>query len=209
MRCTLCQTKCLARKATAAQPYRFVESGLTNVFLIGVKVWTCTYCREESAIIPNIGQLSDAVAHDLLKKAAPLDGRELRYLRKHAGFAAQDFAGLMRIDPAHLSRVECGKTRHLSKVGDTLARLLIHAAMVREETNPNLLAFARGLKQCNHSTPPTVFKWAGNRWPACSPDQEKQPVMAKNETRSKPRGKRARNVLRNKKSSKTANMMSR
>lgn len=208
MNCAFCHRKCLARKATAAQPYRFVESGLTHVFLVGVKVWTCTYCREESAIIPNVGQLSDAVAHGLLKKVAPLDGRELRYLRKHAGFAAQDFAGLLRIDPAHLSRVECGKTRHLSKVGDTLARLLIHTAMVREETNQNVLAFARGLRQRKHSTPPTVCKWAENQWPVCSTDQEKKPIMAKNENRSMPPGKRARNVLRNKESSKTVKMTS-
>lgn len=209
MNCPLCQRKCLARKATAAQPYRFVESGLTHVLLVGVKVWTCTYCRAESAMIPHVGQLRDAVAHDLLKKAAPLDGRELRYLRKHAGFAAQDFAGLLRIDPAHLSRVECGKTRHLSKVGDTLARLLIHAAMGREATNQNLLAFARSLTQRKHSPPPTVFTWAGNRWPVCSPYQEKKPVMANIENHPKPRGKRARNVLRNKTPSKTANMTSR
>ena len=137
---------------------------MSQVFLIGVKVWTCAYCREESAVIPKIGQLSDVLAHALLEKSAPLTGEELRYLRKHAGFAAHEFAALLRIDPAYLSRVECRKVKHLSGIGETLARLLIRAALVSEETAHTLLAFAQGLTQRPPAPAQPAFQWVRNHW---------------------------------------------
>jgi len=166
MKCQDCGEAFVAKKSTAANPYRFVESGLDHVYLIGATVLHCKTCKEYCAQIPKMGPLLDVIASTLLEKTGSLTGKELQYLRKHAGFQAQEFAALLHIDPAHLSRVETGKTNALGSTGDTLARLLIREAWIGGKRKEALLDFARRLvvtKETKATNTPT-FKLVKNEW---------------------------------------------
>jgi putative zinc finger/helix-turn-helix YgiT family protein len=108
------------RKASLEQPYHFIESGLDNVFLVGITVGTCIQCAEQIPEIPNISQLHDKIAETLVTKPAPLLGTEIRFLRKNLALLARDFAKYLDTTPVSISRWENGET--VGKENDKLIR---------------------------------------------------------------------------------------
>lgn len=166
MKCQECGGAFVAKKSTATNPYRFIESGLDHVYLIGATVLHCKQCKEYGVQIPKIGPLLNMITATLLEKAGSLTGKELRYLRKHVGFQAHEFATLLHIDPAHLSRVETGKTKTLGSTGDTLARLLIREAFPGGKGKEALLDFARrlGKEKSGKGKKKPTFKLVNNQW---------------------------------------------
>ena len=68
MTCQLCQRSLRARRSTVREPYRYRESGLRAVGLVGVTVHACPQCHEEAAEIPKVGLLYQAIAEVLLTK---------------------------------------------------------------------------------------------------------------------------------------------
>ena len=167
MKCLKCGGALVPERSTIEKPYRFVESGLSNIYLAGVTVHHCTSCREYDVEIPKLGPLMDVIAGNLLRKPGLLTGQELRYLRKHTGFQAQELAALLRINPAHLSRVENGKYKNLGETGDTLARVLIREASAGEPGKEALLDFAKRLmmaKQPKGKKRKPTFQLIKNQW---------------------------------------------
>ena len=142
-RCRKCEGQMIERLATIERPYQFKMSGLSNVYLAGIHIRRCASCRSESPVIPKIGKLNDLIARDLVKKPALLTGEEIRFLRKNGGFAAQTFAGLVGVDPKHLSRVENGHTDTLGVPADRLVRVIARAA--DSAPHPQYLALMKGL----------------------------------------------------------------
>jgi DNA-binding transcriptional regulator YiaG len=94
--------------ATNAKAYHFLDSGLPNVYLIGVKYWTCSKCGAQSAEIPAPEQLMDVIAESVVMKPGMLTGHEIRFLRKRIGKKAADFAALINKTPEHFSKLETG-----------------------------------------------------------------------------------------------------
>jgi transcriptional regulator with XRE-family HTH domain len=105
---------CLAERqeqfATAEQPFHFTDSGLSNVYLVGIKYFTCE-CGRVTAEIPAVKHLLELIARDLVEKPEALIGEQVRFLRKRLGKKAKDFAKEVGIEPETLSRIENG---HLS-----------------------------------------------------------------------------------------------
>jgi len=166
MNCYECGTALIPEKSTFEKPYRFIESGLDNVYLVGVTLTRCPTCKEYGLVIPKIGILEDVIAQTLLQKPGLLSGKEFRYLRKHAGFQAQELAALLRINPSHLSRFENEKYKNLGETGDTLARVFIREASGGEHSKEALLDFAKRLmvaKVPKGKMKPT-FQLIKNRW---------------------------------------------
>lgn len=161
MTCERCRRPMRARRSTAHAPYRYLESGLRGVDLIGVTISTCPACGEEVVSIPKLGQLHQAIAGALLTKPGALAGDEIRFLRKNAGIAASRFAELLGIDPAHLSRAEHGK-RELGAPTERLARAVIAAAMKRADIPAILLAPAAKSKRARERLP--MFVMRGDAW---------------------------------------------
>jgi putative zinc finger/helix-turn-helix YgiT family protein len=95
-------------RATRAKPYHFLDSGLPNVYLVGVKYWTCKKCGAQAAEIPAPEQLMDLIAEIIVMKPGLLTGSEIKFLRKRAGKKAADFAQLIGRTPEHLSKLETG-----------------------------------------------------------------------------------------------------
>lgn len=96
------------RKATFEAPYHFVDSGLPNVYLVGVRYAICTECGKRSAEIPGLKPLMIKIGQCVIQKEAPLTGAEIRFLRKRLGKKAADFAKIIGVTPEQVSRWETG-----------------------------------------------------------------------------------------------------
>ena len=93
-------------EATVEHPYRYVDSGLSNVYLVGIKYWTCGRCKAHAAEIPAVEQLMDVIAECIVMKPGLLEGQEIRFLRKKVGKKSADFAALLDYGPEHYSKLE-------------------------------------------------------------------------------------------------------
>ena len=107
--------------ATGENPYHFADSGLTNVYLVGIKYYQCE-CGEVVAEIPAIRQLLALIARDLVEKSDALAPEEIRFLRKRLHKKQTDFAKEIGLRPETLSRIENGETRVNERV-DKIVRL--------------------------------------------------------------------------------------
>jgi len=88
--------------------HHYIESGLQNVWLKGVEIFECK-CGEHFAFIPCAQELHKIIAEILLQKEDQLSGREIRFLRKHMGLKAKDFAkqiGVMNVTVSRWEREE-------------------------------------------------------------------------------------------------------
>lgn len=107
--------------ATEENPFHFVDSGLDNVYLIGIR-----YFQEpdgtQVAEIPAIKQLMRWLAYDIVSSPADLTGKQIRFLRKRLGKKATEYCQFLGIEPETLSRIENGK-QTISPQVQKLARL--------------------------------------------------------------------------------------
>lgn len=95
------------RKATQEAPYHFVDSGLPNVFLAGIKYFVCEVCSSIVKVeIPLIEDLMNALARAVVLKISPLTGQEVKFLRKRVGIKQTDFAEIISTGAEQLSRWE-------------------------------------------------------------------------------------------------------
>lgn len=165
--CESCGGKMQVVRSTSEKPYRYLISGVKDLFLVGIIVASCPACKQENPIIPKMAELHRVIATSLLQKKESLRGDEIKFLRKNAGFAAQDFAALLGITPSHLSRIENGKTKQLGSSADRLARLVAKAQIKGDVTFEALkeLASERVLQVKEQDTGQReLFKLEKNRW---------------------------------------------
>jgi DNA-binding transcriptional regulator YiaG len=94
------------RRATLDDPYQFLDSGLSNIYLAGVRYWECGECNRKAAEIPALVQLMSVIARSVVMKPALLNGEEIRFLRKRLGKKSADFAELINKTPEHFSKLE-------------------------------------------------------------------------------------------------------
>ena len=94
------------RTATLRNPYHFVDSGLPNVYLSGIKYRVCRACEMQSADIPALKQLMMVLARAVVESEAPLTGLEIRFLRKRLGKKATEFAQIIGVSQEQVSRWE-------------------------------------------------------------------------------------------------------
>jgi transcriptional regulator with XRE-family HTH domain len=134
-------------------PYRYEMSGLDDVYLVGISVYWCERCRSGSPVIPKIEQLHTLIARHLVCKHSRLTGKELRFLRKNAGFPARQFAALVGVTPEHLSRFENGKVPHLGTVADRLARYISATKSQRNDVHRALMQMAENLLMKKRAVP--------------------------------------------------------
>ncbi|NOY54125.1 MAG: helix-turn-helix domain-containing protein [Deltaproteobacteria bacterium] len=113
---------CGARMKKKIGNYRYDESGLKDVTLAGVPIYTCR-CGEISPLIRNTDELHRVIAYMLTKKTAPLTGPEFRFLRKEMGMNAKEIAKLLGVSPITVSRWETGN-KNIGNSNDRLIRLI-------------------------------------------------------------------------------------
>ena len=103
---------------------RYDIGGLPHVELHGVEVTRCQGCGKEGMAIPRIGQLHRVLADAFVRQRRMLAPVEIRYLRKHIGLSAGDFAQMMGVARETVSRWETG-AQPMGAVADRLLRLLL------------------------------------------------------------------------------------
>lgn len=108
--------------ATEDKPFHFLDSGLDNVYLVGIKYFVYADSRVV-AEIPALKQLMKLIAKDLVFCSTALNGSEVRFLRKRLGTKSSEMADHLRVEAETLSRIENGK-QTVSPQMDLLVRMV-------------------------------------------------------------------------------------
>jgi transcriptional regulator with XRE-family HTH domain len=135
VRCQKCQSENV--EVLTGQSYRFCESGLNNVILIGVTILRCKNCRDWTPEIPNLSGALDAISCHLLISSSVLAGAEVRFLRKSVALSAESFAAQLGVTPSHLSRLELGRLPVTVQMS-TLVRAKCAGAILANKCNTPL-----------------------------------------------------------------------
>ena len=144
---------CGRKLATAKLPYRYLESGLSNVVLQGVESATCPNCGESEVTIPQLAKVQRAIALALVNSPARLTGEQFRFLRKRLGLSGAVLARYLHTDKTKISKWETS----LDRIGpgtDRLLRLL--AAALDPKLLPAVAAVAGHL--------PAISDSSGKAW---------------------------------------------
>lgn len=117
--------ECGGQVETDAQAVRRYDmGGLPHVELHGVEVTKCNGCGKEGVAIPRLGQLHRVLADGFITQRRMLAPVEIRFLRKHIGLSAADFAQRMGVARETVSRWETG-AKPMGALADRLLRLLV------------------------------------------------------------------------------------
>ncbi|MGC3975383.1 MAG: type II toxin-antitoxin system MqsA family antitoxin [Nitrospira sp.] len=165
MKCRTCgMEEMVELKATEDAPYHYTLSGLQEVYLVGISIWRCSSCGEEVPVIPKVGELHEAIARSLITRDGNLTGKEIKFLRKNAGFQSAEFAALMGVSATYMSKVENNRLK-LGPGADKLVRILSSAD---EKLRDLLYEIAKDLKPTKKkgkpSTAKPVFRLERKRW---------------------------------------------
>lgn len=95
-------------RSTADRPFHFVDSGLPNLYLVGIRYLQSGRGRIVVEI-PAMKQLLALIARVVVAQPEALTGAEIRFLRKRLGQKAVDFAKCISVEPETLSRIENGR----------------------------------------------------------------------------------------------------
>ena len=120
MKCRNCQNEMPPIKI---QKYQYDLTGLENVFLDNMEVYSCATCEMRIPIIPKILKLHNTIAFAIVCKHSLLNGAEIRFLRKNLRIKSQDWAKLLRTDKSVYSRWE-NNSQNISLQSDLLIRYL-------------------------------------------------------------------------------------
>lgn len=128
------------------KPYVYTASGLDNVFLRGIDVYECA-CGNGIVAIPQLGDLHRLIAIFLLKKPAPLNGKEIKFLRKHSRLKAIELAEKLGVTKTTISRWENDKDP-IGKPNDRLFRIFCIWNLINELKEAHFFA-EQGMKRLN------------------------------------------------------------
>ena len=152
MKCPSCQQL----RHTKNGKYHYTESGLPNVWLLGIEIFECD-CGEKFGIIPCIEELHKLIGKTLIRKEQQLSGSEIRFLRKHMMFKSKDFAKELGVKNVTVSRWENGDS-HPSESNDRLIRLVYAIKMGLGRSGKVLVMDRfRKLKKGQGETKPYLF----------------------------------------------------
>lgn len=118
----------------------YPESGLENVQLLNVPIWRCESGHEEVEV-PNVEQLHDLLAHQVVRQPAPLSSRDIRFLRRRLRLSARDFSSRMGWTPEWQSQLENGH-QVATRTADLLMRLAC-GVLLAERTGESANDLAR------------------------------------------------------------------
>lgn len=154
--------------ATPEKPFHFVDSGLPNVYLVGIRYFTYS----DGRIVPEIPaakQLMQLIAREVIEQKEALAGEQIRFLRKRLGQRQIDFSKAIGIEAETLSRCENGYQK-LGESNDKFIRL--HYAIsasddvllsdVRKQIREMLLA--RHEAQYESSKKPVIATVTNDEW---------------------------------------------
>lgn len=86
--------------------YRFTETGLENVVLLGIELIRCPRCKNIDPVIRSMNRLMQSLASGIAGKPCKLTGKEIRFLRKYLKMTGTEFAGVLGTDKSTVSKWE-------------------------------------------------------------------------------------------------------
>jgi putative transcriptional regulator len=167
MRCPSCN----GEMSCGPGEHLYRESGLDNVYLDGIEICKCP-CGEKVVTIPVVTELHNLIALEILQKKSPLNGKEIRFLRKNLGLTAIKLAEIMGVANETISRWETG-VQPINEARDRLLRLIYsNIKGFPPEAIKNLIEKAFVEISTHNTTPPPymipVDKWSRTR--LCFPE---------------------------------------
>lgn len=139
MKCEVCG---IEMKTLHKQTYHFEKgfSGVDSLYLQNITVDYCEKCGDVSPYFYKASQLDKTIAKAIVLEPVLLNGNDIKFLRKHLGLKGKEFAELLRIDAATLSRWE-NNEQMPSLQSDLLIRTLFISAWMDkyEEVFPEKL----------------------------------------------------------------------
>lgn len=131
--------------------YRYIESGLDDVFIEGVN-FHADDKGEDVITIPNVRGLHRAIAKAIVTKTSSLTGKELRFLRTEMGMTQAELAAIVHREPLAISRWERGEVGEIDANAEALIRL--HASEVLALKIETTVKQIVGYSVPNANTPP-------------------------------------------------------
>jgi DNA-binding transcriptional regulator YiaG len=98
--------RCNAQMVTAEERYRYIESGLTNIFINRCVTHSCPKCNIRMAVLPDSETAAREIVRTLVLQKRRLDGQAVLFLRKAMRLKAAELAGILRVDRVSVSRWE-------------------------------------------------------------------------------------------------------
>jgi putative zinc finger/helix-turn-helix YgiT family protein len=90
--------------------HHFTESGLRNVWITNVRFAVCEKCGERTLRLPNPIGLMTCIGEGVILTPGPLSEKEIKFLRKCLFLKSGEFANLIGVSRATVSRWEHGET---------------------------------------------------------------------------------------------------
>jgi YgiT-type zinc finger domain-containing protein len=149
--CDICKGAVTKRKATRETPYHYTESGLSNVLLTGIHVYSCPNCAVEVADIPRMNELHLILAKELLLKPVATTGEEFRFLRKETRMRPKEFAERIGVDSKTVLNWE--KAEALSRQNDVTVRFLVATELLQGKELQIVISRIRGLTESTWAEP--------------------------------------------------------
>lgn len=130
MKCFECDKTVQIKKYRS---YMYAGVGLSNICLLNQRVEVCSSCNTETPILRNPRRLHRAIGLAIALQPTLLTGRELRFLRRSAGYRTGELATRLSVADETYSKWENEK-RNITPNADRLARLSYLTAL--ERTHP-------------------------------------------------------------------------
>jgi transcriptional regulator with XRE-family HTH domain len=153
----------VVKVSTDAEPYHFVGSGLGNVYLVGVEYEVDPAADQQSAVIPCLPTLLEAIGKVLVEKKTPLSPDELRFLRKRLRFASKAFAELVGLSSEQYSRIE-NDAATLTPTVERVVRLLYAALARLTQDESEEVAKTKWTAELNQQERIVASRDANNHW---------------------------------------------
>ena len=152
----------MVRVSTESEPYHFVGSGLRNVYLVGVEYEVDSTTGMQSAVIPCLPNLMEAIGKVVVEKRSALNADELRFLRKRLRFASKVFAKLVGVSEEQYSRLENGAT--VTATVDRVVRLLYATLAKLSQSESEEVAKTMWTAELNHEERIVACRDENNHW---------------------------------------------
>ena len=152
----------MVRLSTESEPYHFVGSGLRNVYLVGVEYEVDSTTGMQSAVIPCLPDLMEAIGKVVVEKRSALNADELRFLRKRLRLASKVFAKLVGVSEEQYSRLENGAT--VTATVDRVVRLLYATLAKLSQSESEEVAKTMWTAELNHEERIVASRDENNHW---------------------------------------------
>ncbi|QOY89500.1 type II TA system antitoxin MqsA family protein [Paludibaculum fermentans] len=104
--------------------YRYLESGMSNVYLTGAQVAECAACGHGEVRLSRLTELHRTVARALVTSPCRLTGEQVRFLRKYLGLNGEQLGRYLHTDKTKVSKWESGQDP-VGRASERLIRLLV------------------------------------------------------------------------------------